>query len=287
MSGGRVELREGVVFADHGGRELTCDVFLPPAEARRPAPGVLFAHGGAWQVGDPSQLRGYGFLVGREGYVCVIPQYRLTGEAAWPAQIHDVKAALRWMRTHADEFGLDPTRIAASGNSSGGHLALMLAGTAGHPTLDGDPSGDRVNVSGTVSDASTDTTVQAAIAFYGPSRLEPGGDMLKPSVEALMGPEATPERYAEASPVTHVSADFPPAMLLHSNLDDLVPPQQSIDLYTTLRGLDVPCELHMFDGSPHAFDGDPALGRLAATMVVSFLRRFLPDPDEASVSPTS
>jgi dipeptidyl aminopeptidase/acylaminoacyl peptidase len=97
-----------------------------------------------------------------------------------------------------------------------------------------------------------------------------------------MGPEATAEAYAEASPQHHVSPSFPPTMLLHSNLDDLVPPEQSLDMFTRLREAGVPCELHMFDGQPHAFDGEPSLGRLSATLVDLFLRRFLTAPDPLS-----
>lgn len=268
MSGGRVTLREGVVFSSPDGTDLVCDVFIPPAgESDGPRPGVVLVHGGAWQVGDPTQLRGYGFLIGREGVVCVIPQYRLTDRAQWPSQLHDVKAAVRWMRANADDLGLDPNRIAASGNSSGGHLALMLAGTGGVAELEGDGGNPGV-----------DSSVQAAIAFYGPSRLEPGGSMLTASVAALMGPDAGPDLFDQASPAHWVSPSFPPTMLLHSNLDDLVPPQQSLDMYAALRAAGVPCELHMFDGQPHAFDAEPSLGRLSATLVVSFVRRFLPDP---------
>lgn len=281
--GGRVTLHENVVFADHDGRELACDVFLPPEGAERPAPGLLMVHGGAWQVGEPAQLRGYGFLIGREGYVCVMPQYRLSSEATWPAPLHDVKAALRWMRTHAADLGLDPNRIAASGHSSGGHLAMMLAATPGHDVLDGDPAGDRSGgLDALGGDAAartpvTDTSVQSVISFYGPSLLEPGAAMLKSSVEALMGPDAGPDRYAEASPLTYLGDGFPPTLLLHAVRDEIVPVEQSIDLYDKLRALDVPAELHTFDGCPHMFDGARDLSRISASLVVSFLRRFMPE----------
>lgn len=280
---GRVTLHENVVFADHDGRELSCDVFLPPDNMDRPAPGLMLVHGGAWQVGDPGQLRGYGFLIGREGYVCVIPQYRLTTEATWPAQLHDVKAALRWMRTHADDLGLDPDRIAVSGHSSGGHLALMLAGTPNHPLLDGDTAGDRpTGLTAAQRKPLTDTSVGAVASFYGPTRLEPGGAMLKQSVEALMGAGANPERYAEASPSTHLGSEFPPTILLHANRDELVPVAQSVELFDALRALDVPCELHTFDGCPHMYDGARDLSRISASLVVSFLRRFMPEPEHTS-----
>jgi acetyl esterase/lipase len=124
----RVDIREDVVFGTGSGRELRCDVFTPPGQdARRPA--VLLVHGGGWRSGDKTQLRGYGILLARAGYVCVAPEYRLVGEAPWPAQIHDVKAAIRWVRAHSDELGIDPSRIALEGNSAGAHLVLFAAGT--------------------------------------------------------------------------------------------------------------------------------------------------------------
>ena len=112
---GRVTVEENVVFATGGGRDLHCDVFLPP-EAGTERTAILLVHGGGWLQGDRSQLRGYGILLARYGFVCVASEYRLSGEAVWPAQIHDVKAALRWVRANAEHYGIDPDRIAVSGN---------------------------------------------------------------------------------------------------------------------------------------------------------------------------
>ena len=137
MTEGRVELTEGVVYGHAGGRDLKANVFIPPGKPSN-APGVLMIHGGGWKNGSPDAVKGYGFLFGREGFVCVAPEYRLTGEAGWPAQIHDVKAALRWMHANAEQLGLDTSRIAVMGNSAGGHLALMLAGTQNNPKFEGE-----------------------------------------------------------------------------------------------------------------------------------------------------
>ncbi len=105
--GGRVTIEQGVVVGSGGGRELRADVFTPPPGASNGA-GVLLVHGGGWRSGDRSQLRGYGILLGRIGYTCVTCEYRLVDEAKWPAQIHDVKAALRWMRASGDRLAIDP-----------------------------------------------------------------------------------------------------------------------------------------------------------------------------------
>jgi acetyl esterase/lipase len=149
----RVTIEEGVVFGSGGGRELACDVFTPPGGARN-APAVLIIHGGGWRQGDRSQLRAYGLRLGRAGDVCVATEYRLTPEAPWPAQIEDVKAAIRWMRANSDKLGLDPARIAVEGNSAGAHLALLAAGTAGMSEFEGEGGNPGVS-----------TAVAAAIAI--------------------------------------------------------------------------------------------------------------------------
>lgn len=264
-SPGSVTLEENVVFARYGARALRCDVFRPP-EASGRSRGLLLVHGGAWTMGDKSQLRGYGFLIGREGTVCVASEYRLANEARWPAQIHDVKAAIRWMRANADALGIDPDRIAVCGASSGAHLALISAGAPDVPALEGDGGNGEVS-----------SKVAAAISFYGPTRLERGGAMLRDSVAKLLGDDASDARFREASPVTYVSPTFPPTMLLHSNRDDLVPREQSVSFAEALLRAGARVESHFFDNVPHMFDGDKRLGRLSATLVNSFLARYLPD----------
>ena len=152
-------LGEACVFGTGGGRDLRCNVYWPP-QAGTARPAVLLVHGGGWVNGDRTQLHGYGILLGRIGYVCVATEYRLAGEAKWPAQIHDVKAALRWMRANAGRLGIDPNKIAVSGNSAGAHLSLMVAGTANMPEFEGEGG-----------NAGVGTEVAACIAFYGPAQL--------------------------------------------------------------------------------------------------------------------
>ena len=117
---GKVTVENDVVFGTTGSRDLKCDIYRPPNEGDR-RPGVLIIHGGAWQSGDRSQLRYYGIQLARYGFVGVACEYRLSGEASWPAQIHDVKAALRWMHAKANQLGIDGGKICVAGNS-----ALML-----------------------------------------------------------------------------------------------------------------------------------------------------------------
>lgn len=211
-------------------------------------------------MGDRGQLRGYGVLLGRLGYVCVSTEYRLTGESRWPAQIHDVKAALRWMRANADRLGIDPTKIAVSGNSAGGHLALIVAGTQNDPAFEGD--GGNAGVS---------TEVAAAVAFYAPVSVRRRVEL----ESSLMEPNATDADYDGASPLHHVKQDFPPTMFIHGNKDEPVPVQGSIRMYEALVAAGAPAELHVFNGAPHGFDAAPDYGRHSAALIDLFLKRHM------------
>ena len=270
---GRVTVQSDVVFGTGGGRDLRCDVYRPPGEVRD-APGVVLVHGGGWRGGDRSQLRGYGILLGRAGYVCVAPEYRLTGESPWPAQVHDVKAAVRWTRANAGELGVDPDRIAIEGNSAGAHLALLLAGTQDVPELEGDGGC-----------AGTSTRVAAVAAVYPPvlfftGHREHGGTPFG----SLVPGGGDDEALRLASPLRHVAAGFPPTTLLHGTADTTVPVSASIRMYEELAAAGVPAELHLYAERPHAFDADPAFGRQCAAEMLLFLDRYVRDRMPADTS---
>src|SRR5215212_2720059 len=264
---GRVTIEEGVVFGTGGGRELRCDVFTPPGNPRN-APGVLLLHGGGWRSGDRSQLRGYGVLLGREGYVCVASEYRLSPDHHWPAHLEDCKAALRWMRANAERLGVDPDRIAVSGNSAGAHLALMLAATPGDPAFEGE--GGTPGVS---------TAVAAVIAIYPPTDLTHlvGADpQSNDAVHGFLGPGVTAEVARRASPLTYVRKDFPPTLLIHGTADIVVNYRESLRLFEALEQAGASVELHLYAGQPHAFDAAPAFRRQCAQIMRPFLDRYVP-----------
>ena len=263
---GRVTIEEGVVFGTGGGRELRADVFVPPGEVRD-APAVLLVHGGGWRTGDRTQLRGYGVLLGRRGYVCVACEYRLVPESPWPAQIHDVKAALRWLRANAARLGVDPERISIEGNSAGAHLALLAAGTPGHPDFEGEGGNPGVP-----------TDVSAAIGVYAPT-LFWYEEATRGGVPLLaLHDRPTAELAASASPLTYVSESFPPTLLIHGTGDTLVPPLASIRMYEELVAAKVPVELHMYAEQAHAFDAVPEFGRQCAAEMLLFLDRYVRRP---------
>ena len=256
---GRVEIQPDVVFGTGGGRD-------PPDDSRNRI-GILLVHGGGWAQGDKSQLKGYGVQLARYGYLCVCSEYRLSAESPWPAQIHDVKAALRWMRANATSLGLDANRIAVSGNSAGAHLSLILAATPGEQEFEGEGGHPGL-----------DTSVAASIGIYAPTVLRTSG---KPdgAVDRLFGDDGVSEEIQHrASPLAWVRPDFPPTMLIHGNNDTTVPVEASLEMYKALASAGARVEMHIYEGAPHAFDAVPEFGRQVTDLIALFVDRQLANP---------
>jgi acetyl esterase/lipase len=168
------------------------------------------------------------------------------GVPSWPANLEDLRAAVRWLRRNAAVYHVDPDRIAAMGVSAGGHLAALLA------TL---PDGAYTHPDST---SSTSARVQAVIDFYGPSdlaALAATSPSAEPSLALFLGggPPALPDRYAAASPVRHVTRDTPPMLLIHGDGDLLVPLDQSRRLAAALDAAGVPHQLIVVPGARHGF----------------------------------
>lgn len=262
---GRVRIEEGVEFGTGGRRALRCDLYHP-SETGTGRPGVVLIHGGAWSQGDRSQLRGYGIQLGRRGYVCAAIEYRLSGEAKWPAQLHDVKAALRFMRSNSSAFGVDPTKICISGNSAGAHLALMLAATPNVAELEGNGG-----------HAGAGTESAACIAFYPPTKLF-GTHSPHLYAPGLFEEDVTEAVARQASPIEYARKDFPPTLLIHGNADQIVRPEASWIMYEALHKLGASVELHMYNGAPHGFDATRELGRQCVDLMHVFLDRHIVNP---------
>lgn len=261
-SEGRVTIEEAVPVGRRGDRELLVDIYRPP-EPLETRPGVLLIHGGGFQMGDRKQLTWYGLMLGRRGYLCVACEYRLAREALWPAQIHDVKTALRWMRANAGELGIDRERIAVWGHSAGAHLALIAGGTRNHPPFEGEGG-----------NAGAGTDLAAVVAYYGPAELWRAEEGWSP-IEVLFGEDGTAEQGRSASPLSYVDGSYPPTLLIHGAADATVPVGQSTLMYEALSEAGAPVELLILADQPHAFDLDRTMGRLAMNTGALFLDRYL------------
>jgi acetyl esterase/lipase len=278
LGAGGTRLLSGVPYAAlPRARPLELDLVLPP-EGDGPVPAVVFLHGGGWRLGsrhavgpayrgaDPTPFE----RLAQAGVAVASVDYRLSGEATWPAQLHDAKAAVRWLRARAGELGIDPERIAAWGESAGGHLAALL-GLVSDPALEGD-----LGLTGTSS------AVAAVVAWHAPSDLvgfaaDAGTDPTDPSTREaqLLGAPVPdlPERAAQASPVTHVTPDAPPFLLLHGAGDRFIPPVQSERLYGLLVEAGVEAELDLYEGADHMWLGSPEAAEQALVRTIDVLRR--------------
>lgn len=245
-----VHVLRNLEYARVGDRALLLDLYLPE-QAQGPLPVVVWIHGGAWRAGNKEGTPAVRLVP--KGYAVASISYRLSQEAVWPAQIQDCKAALRWLRAHAQEYGLDPDRFAAWGASAGGHLAAML-GTAGDAREW--EVGENLGFS---------SRVQAVCDFFGPADFTTIGyypcalDHLGPdSPEAqLIGASLTdhPDKARAASPNTYITADDPPFLIMHGDMDWVVPWTQSQELYDQLRAAGVAATLVIVPGAGHGFAG--------------------------------
>jgi acetyl esterase/lipase len=251
-----VVVEQDVVFGHGGERELKCDVYRPAAERTRQT-AVIHLHGGGFRGGSKAGARLALPLAGL-GYTCVSATYRVMSEALWPAQIHDVKAAIRWTRAHAADLGVAPDKVVVLGYSAGGRLALIAAGTQNDPALEGD---------GGTSGVGTD--VAACVAFYAPaSRIS----------NPVLGPDPTDDARRTFTPLSHVRAGYPPTLLLHGTADQMVPVEESLSMYAALREVQAPVELHVIEGVTHIFDTHADLAQASAVWIDLFLDRHVANP---------
>ena len=269
------DVTSDVVFAHAGERPLRLDLYEPAGERRATA--AILIHGGGWVQGSKVMLAEHARLLAAEGFTTFAVEYRLTPEAVWPAQIHDVKRAVRWVRGQATRFGFDAGKIVLQGHSAGAHLALLAAGTPDELRLD-PPEADR----------SVSAAVAAVAAVYPPVLFYREGE--RPSganrADALKGADVSDEAAALASPINHIGAGFPPVMLLHGDADKVVPVSASLRFAEALRAVGGRADAHIFSGLPHGFANHPELRPMLMAMVAGFFRRAVDEPQTFAAMPT-
>lgn len=245
-----VQVQRDILYRETAGKRLMLDVAMP-REPGRNRPAIMQIHGGAWIVGDKRE-QGWPLIshLAANGWVCFNVNYRLSPGATWPDHLVDLKYALKWIREHADEYGVDPNFIAVTGGSAGGHLTAMMALTANDPEYQ--PG---------FEDA--DTTVQAAVPVYGVYDFtNRQGTMLDTFRRQMLEPlimkaffDVEPEKFRRASPMDRVHAEAPPFLIVHGDRDTLAPVEDarlfSQLLDSTSRAPVVYAELR---GAQHAFD---------------------------------
>jgi acetyl esterase/lipase len=245
--GPKITTANDLVYTKPGSAEMKLDVAYP-AEGPGPFPGVVVLYGGAWRVGNKWGNRTLLAEFARRGYVAVAPQYRHCPKDVFPAQVHDVKAAVRWLRAHAAEYKLDVDHVGAMGFSAGGHLSLMLGVTGPDDGLEGDaPPG------------SPSSKVQAVVNYFGPSDLT-ATDVPEVSVGLVrdfLGARTTdrPDLAIKASPVTYLSRDDAAILTFHGTKDPLVPHNQSTRLAEAMSKVGLAGRVELLIGAGHGWTG--------------------------------
>lgn len=246
-----VEAHRDVEYATVGDVSLKLDLYLPK-DVKSP-PLAVWIHGGGWRGGDKGRCP-LMFLLA-DGYAVASINYRLTNIACFPAQIHDCKGAIRWLRAHAKDYGYNADRLGIGGGSAGGHLVALLGASHDDNTLEGDIGGN----------ADQSSAVQAVVDLYGPTNLisilrqsnNPIHRQKAGPLELLLGGpvDEKAEVAKVASPETYITADDPPHLILHGDKDPLVPAQQSIDYDAALRRAGVESTLIILPGAGHGGRG--------------------------------
>jgi acetyl esterase/lipase len=262
-----VRILRDVPYVPNAAPRQRLDLYLLP-QATTPHPLVAYIHGGAWRAGSKDGCPARPLLA--RGYDVASIEYRFSQDAPFPAQIEDCKAAIRWLRAHAGENGIDPKHIGVWGASAGGHLVALL-GVTGHGS-DFD-TGQNLDQS---------SAVQCVVDFFGPTDFLNYGkppeyrlDTPDSAVAQLLGGTVETHQAAarSASPVYYVTKDAAPFLILHGDHDPLVPLQQSQELQAALQKAGVECTLHVIPGGGH---GGPGFNSpTSQKLIADFFDRYL------------
>jgi pectinesterase len=227
-----VKVERDIVYATYGERKVMLDLYLPKQPSTAKIPCIVVIHGGGWRSGDKTRFAAIAGHLAEQGFAAACIGYRLLPEVEFPAPIVDCKAAVRWVRTNAAQHGIDPDRIGAIGGSAGGHLVAMLGTSDKEPKLEG-PGGN----------PGISSRVQAVVAMATPADMSKFAERTKIDKDLV----------TLISPVTHVSKDSAPVLLLHGTKDNLVPMAQSELLLSLYQKAGAHAELFKVEGAPHAF----------------------------------
>lgn len=273
-----------VPYVTNGHPRQKLDVFVQASEVKN-QPLIIYIHGGAFKTGSKNDGVPSDYL--SRGYAVASIDYRLSGDAVWPAQIEDCKAAVRWLRANAGRYGIDPGRFAAWGASAGGHLAAMLGTTGGEKEFE---VGENLDVS---------SRVQAVVDYFGPTdflqmdahRL-PNGQFHDPAdspESALIGGplQQNKDKAVRANPITYATGDDPPFLICHGDADPLVPHHQSVLLDAALRRAGVPVTFYTVTGGGHGRFGDPKVPELTKAFLDDRLNPVKPGFADHCVMETS
>jgi len=261
-----VKVTAGIEYGIAEKTSLKLDLYSPK-DLKKPVPGLVFIHGGAWRSGRRNDYRFYCLEFAQRGFVVATISYRLIDTAPFPAAVEDAKCAVRWMRANAKELNIDPNRLAVIGGSAGGHLSMMVGYSSDVPQLEG--TGGHKHVS---------SRVQAVVNLYGPTNLTTPFAINKKLIIDFLGNKTfaeIPDQYKLASPITHLTADDPPTLIFHGTIDDVVPVRQADILAAKLTEVGVPFRYDRLIGWPHTMDLSDKINRRCVALMLDFFDRYL------------
>lgn len=236
-----------LVYTTADKSELKLDIVRPAADGE-PLATIIVIHGGGWRGGNKESNRRVLDQFAEKGFVAVSPQYRLVPKAIFPAQVHDVKAAVRWLKANAAKYRIDPDRIGAMGFSAGGHLALMLGSTD-----------DKDGLEGNLPPVGPNTKIRAVVNYFGPTDLDADDipEVSKPLVDAFLGgPVADKKKEAsQASPLDLINSGDAPILTFQGTKDPLVPHTQAIKLAEAMTQAGLPGRVSLYIGDGHGWEG--------------------------------
>lgn len=235
-------------YCTNGENNLQLDAFFPLAKTKQKRAAIMIIHGGGWRSGNRAQHHQLAQRLASLGYVCFTPSYRLSTEALFPAAIHDLKAALRWIGANAKAYNVDTAKIAVAGFSAGGELAAFVGTTTGNPMYEG--SGCHP---GTAARVQAIVDMDGTLSFVHPESGE--GDDSKHTSAATYwfgsSKADAPELWQQASPLTHVGKKTPPTLFVNSSVDRMHAGRD--DYRKVLQQNGIYTEVHTFDKAPHSF----------------------------------
>ena len=256
---------KNIEYKNVDGKSLQLDLYKPK-DLGKPAPLLVFIHGGGWRGGKRSDYLVYLLAYAQKGYMTATVSYWLLKDAPYPASVEDVTDAVRWLFNNGDAYGYDPDRIALVGGSAGAHLAMLAA----YGWEEGRIRPDCV-------EAGQKRRVKAVVNIYGPVDLTTPYAQTQSLVTNFLAHsyQERPELYREASPIQYVSHDDPPTMILHGTSDTLVPVSQSDLLKVRLDSLGVPCRYYRLPLWPHTMDIVKRVNEFSQQKMDDFFKEYL------------
>lgn len=256
---------ENITYKNADTVSLALDIYRKKDDSGNLKPAMIFIHGGAWKSGKRSDYLPYLIDYARKGYVTITVSYRLSRVAKFPAAVQDVNCAVKWVKAHAETYGIDPDRLVLIGGSAGGHLSMMVGYGGDDPLFGGDCAFDE------------DNSVKAIVNLYGPTDLTTDEAKNRSEPISFLGAryEEKPDVYKQASPRFYITSEAPPTLIFHGTIDSVVPVSQSDSLSVWLEEAGVPFRYYRLKGWPHTMDLAVKVNEYCQYYIDAFLKEYL------------